>query len=85
MKEIRDRVYDILAEQFLTAKEELTDETGPGDIPAWNSLGQLQIILKIEWQFGIHFSVDDVVSFNNIGELIGLVENHVAAGEGRRP
>ena len=81
----RDRVYDILARQFLTAKEDLTDETGPGDIPAWNSLGQLQIILEIERQFNIHFSVDDVMSFNNIGELIGLVEDYLAAEGVRTP
>jgi acyl carrier protein len=79
----RNRVYDILARQFLTAKEDLTDETGPGDIPAWNSLGQLQIILEIERQFNIHFSVDDVMSFNNIGELIGLVEEYLTTGEDR--
>lgn len=81
----RDRVYDILARQFLTAKEDLADETGPGDIPAWNSLGQLQIILEIERQFNIHFSVDDVMSFNNIGELIGLVEDYLAAEGVRTP
>ena len=85
MNEPRDRVYDILARQFLTAKKDLTDETGPGDIPAWNSLGQLQIILEIERQFNIRFSVDDVMSFNNIGELIGLVEDYLAAGVVRTP
>jgi len=82
---LRDVVTAILAEQFLAAKEELTDETGPGDIPAWNSLGQLQIILKLERRFNIHFSVDDVIALNNIGELIALVEGYVSAGEGRTP
>jgi len=82
---LRDVVTAILAEQFLAAKEELTDETGPGDIPAWNSLGQLQIILKLELRFNIHFSADDVMAFNNIGELIALVEGYVSAGEGRTP
>lgn len=85
MNEFKDRVYGILTEQFAVDREELTDETGPGNIPAWNSLGQLQLMLRIERQFNIRFSVDDVISFTNIGELVSLVENYMSAGEKRTP
>ena len=85
MNRLRDDIIDILSGQFLAAKEELTDETGPGDLPAWNSLGQLQLILKLESRFKIRFSADDVMAFNNVGELIDLVEGYVSAGKGQAP
>ena len=77
MDDIRAEVYRILSQQFCLEEKDLSDGIGPGDFPAWNSLGHLQFIMKIEQRFRIRFSVDDVMSFENIGDLILLVERSV--------
>jgi acyl carrier protein len=85
MDKIRAEVYRILVEQFYLEEKDLSDGVGPGDFPAWNSLGHIQFIMKLEQFFGIRFSADDVMSFENVGDLILLVERSVTEATGRKP
>jgi acyl carrier protein len=85
MNEIRAEVYRILVEQFYLEEKDLSDGIGPGDFPAWNSLGHLQFIMKLEQRFRIRFSADDVMSFENVGDLILMVERSVKEATERRP
>ena len=77
MNNLKAEVYRILAEQFLVDEGDLSDRIGPGDFPAWNSLGHLQLMLKLEGRFEVRFSADDVMSFEDVGDLIALVERKV--------
>jgi len=70
MKEIESRVYHLICEQFSVTKEEVTYDTGPGDLAKWDSIGQLRLILAIEQEYDIQLSVDDVMSFNNVKNII---------------
>jgi acyl carrier protein len=77
MNDLRDEIYRLLAEQFCVEEGDLSDRIGPGDLPAWNSLGHLQLMLKLERHFGVRFSADDVMSFEDVGDLISLVGRKV--------
>ena len=71
MKETRSKVFSIISEQFSVSQNEITDEIGPGDLAKWDSIGQLRLMLELEKQFNIKLSVDDVMSINNVRDMIG--------------
>ena len=81
MKEIKSKVYKILSELFSVSESEITDEVGPGDLAKWDSIGQLRLILELEDQFDIQLSVDDVISINNVRDIINLINKFVQDGE----
>ena len=83
MVELRGEVFRLLAEQFCIDQDDIADEIGPGDFPAWNSLGHLQLMLKLESRFQVRFSADDVMSFEDVGDLVALVERKVGEREGQ--
>ena len=85
MDDIRNEVYRILADQFCLEENDISDGIGPGDFPAWNSLGHLQFIMKLEQRFRIRFSADDVMSFENVGDLILMVERSLSGVTEGRP
>ena len=70
------KLLDLIAEQFSVSKSEIKMEDGPGDLPGWDSIGQLQLILKVEQSYGITLSVDDVMSINNILDIEKIVTKH---------
>ena len=74
MIDLRGEVCRLLAEHFCVDLDEITDRIGPGDLAAWNSLGHLQLMLKLERRFGIRFSADDILAFEDVGDLVALVE-----------
>ena len=73
MKEIRSKVFRIISEQFSASENEITDKIGPGDLAKWDSIGQLRLIMELEKQFNIQLSVDDVMSINNVNDIINII------------
>ena len=54
---------------------EINDETTADQVPGWDSLNHLNVILAIEEAFNVHFSSYDILKCNNIGNLYNLVQN----------
>ena len=73
MDQIRKKVLDIICEQFSVSENEITDETGPGDLVKWDSIGQLRLIMELEKEFNIQLSVDDLMSINKLRDIINTI------------
>ncbi|MEK6628249.1 MAG: acyl carrier protein [Bdellovibrionota bacterium] len=52
----------------------LTDEMTARDVPEWDSLAHIGLIIEIEDEFGLKFTVDDISDLKNVGEMIELVD-----------
>jgi acyl carrier protein len=57
----------------------ITDETTADDIEEWDSLAHINLIMEIEAEFDIKFTVDDIMDLKNVGEMIELIERKIAA------
>ncbi len=83
MSNIKNKVYEILSEHFYISQSEVSDSLAPGDLPTWDSLGQIQLILKLEEKFSTQFSVDEVMSINNVKDIVKILENHSSTNGGK--
>lgn len=81
MEEIKSRVYNLICEQFSVSQNDITDETGPGDLAKWDSIGQLRLILGIEKEFDLQLSIDHVISINNVRDIIEVIKKHIQKEE----
>jgi alcohol dehydrogenase len=77
MSEIRNKLFSLIGTQFSIDVNDINDSDGPGDILGWDSIGQLQLILKIEQTFNVSFSIDDVMEINSISDINKLIEDKV--------
>ena len=48
MSEVKEKVYEIICNEFSVSESDFDQKTGPGDLERWDSLGQLRLILSIE-------------------------------------
>ena len=75
MEEIRSRVYEVMKRVFnlpdLTLDEELLKE---GSVEGWDSLGQLNLLMELEREFNIKFSLDDIEKGRTLKNIIVLIE-----------
>ena len=62
---------------------ELTPQTTASDVELWDSFNQLNIVVAIEMTFGVKFKTAEIEELRNVGELVALVENKVAAKKRR--
>jgi acyl carrier protein len=58
---------------------QLADATTAQDIPGWDSLTHINLIIEIEEEFGLIFTVDDIAGLKNVGEMVAMVERKLAA------
>jgi acyl carrier protein len=66
-------IQEIFREVFQNPDLIISEETAPSDIPEWDSLTHVLLLSKIEKKFGIKFSLDDMLSFENTGDICRAV------------
>ena len=52
---IEERVRKVIAETFHLSREEAQGELRMGSLAKWDSLGHMELVLKIENEFGLQF------------------------------
>lgn len=67
-------VEQILSETFNLAPDRITKETGPADVEAWDSLGQLRLVLVIEQRFGITLETKEIFGILNVGDIYRILQ-----------
>jgi len=76
-KEILARVEDIFREELEQSDLVLTDETTADDVEGWDSLSHVQLVAAMEEAFGIEFKSREILSWDNVGDLIDSIEKKV--------
>ncbi len=61
-----DRVKALLAETFRVPVEEIRPDLAFGDLPEWDSMGHMDVMMGLEERFGVEVTTD------TIGELVSL-------------
>ena len=73
----REEVYEKLNEVFRDVFEDdeitVNDETTSADIEDWDSLEHINLVNAIEQEFGIKFSMGQVVTMKNVGEMVDII------------
>jgi acyl carrier protein len=74
MPENLDRVKQIVATLFNVDEGSLTVASSPQDIPGWDSMGQLMLILELEQQFEIQIPPERAEKLTSIAQIVDYVE-----------
>ena len=57
---------------------ELASETTSDDVPDWDSMNHISLIVAIESYFDIQFPMADVEELKSVGELVRAIENKLS-------
>jgi len=72
-KQILVRLQGIFRDIFDNEEIVLAPVTTANDIDDWDSLSHIQLIVAIEKNFNIKFSSKEILSWNNIQEMINSI------------
>ncbi len=73
---ILDRINGIFQDAFDDESLTVSNETTAQDIEGWDSLMHLSIIEMIEGEFGIKFTMEEIMDMENVGAMIKAIETH---------
>lgn len=68
----------ILSEVFLIPESSVVDSLALRDIPAWDSLAHMMLIVRIEEDFKVQFTGDEIADIKSVGNLRSALRAHGA-------
>ena len=76
-----DAIYARLTEIFRDVFDDeeivLRPDTTAKDIPEWDSLSHVRLVLTVQQKFGIKFSAAQTSNLKNVGEFVSLIATRV--------
>ncbi len=52
---------------------ELTPRTTPDDVPGWDSMNHIALVVEAECRFGVEFDPDEIDALHSVGDLIAAI------------
>jgi len=76
VRHMKDKLYQIIANVMGIAQDSITEETGPANVPSWDSFNALMLVSDVESAFNIRLEMADVVAVKNVGDIIKVLEKY---------
>lgn len=76
--EATPRLTTIIERMFDVPGDSISRTTTAQDVEGWDSLTHIDLIVAVEREFKVRFTTAEVVSLQNVGELIDLVAKKTA-------
>lgn len=78
----REEVFSTLNEVFRDVFDDesitVNDATTSADIEEWDSLEHISLIAAVEQEFGMKFSMGEVVAMKNVGEMADIIISRIS-------
>ena len=66
---------DVFDEDDIVYADTLT----ANDIPDWDSLSHIRLMIAVERAFGVRFATGDIEDLRNVGDLVSAIQSKTAA------
>ena len=70
----QEKIFQIVAEVCEVAVSDVTLNSSIGDFPAWDSMGQLAILQRVESEFDIQLEPEEMMEIEDVNDIIKAVE-----------
>lgn len=74
---VSDKLKSVILKELHLDNFEIIDETQANQIPGWDSLNHINVILAIEKEYKIRFKRLEVLKCKNIGDLQILCDSKI--------
>lgn len=70
---ILTELTDLFREIFVNDEIVLAAQTNAADLPGWDSMKHIEIIIAIEQKYGVRFSSRQVEGLRSVGDLVAVL------------
>jgi len=74
MEYLLPKVQKAFESAFGIDPETVTIDSTPSDIPAWDSMGHVQLASSLEHAFGLSFDVEDLMAMEDVRQIVKVVQ-----------
>jgi acyl carrier protein len=71
---VQERIRGIIADITHLPLERVTGKASCENVESWDSVAQINVIISVESEFGVSFSVEELHSLNSVEKIRSAVE-----------
>ena len=71
--ELYARLNTVFRDVFDDESITVTDATSASDIADWDSLSHIDLIVAVETEFNMKFSMGETTKLHNVGEMVDII------------
>jgi acyl carrier protein len=75
IEKILEGMQEIFRDIFDDAALIINRETSSEDIEDWDSLAQINLVVSMEKEFKVKFTLLELANLHNVGDMADLIEN----------
>ena len=72
-EEVFERLNKVFRDVFDDDDINVTETTTSADIDDWDSLEHINLVAAVEQEFGMKFTMGQVVTMKNVGEMVDII------------
>ena len=76
-EEVFAKLTNVFQDVFDDDEIVLSDETTSSDIEDWDSLNHINLVVSIEKEFGMKFSMGETQKMKNVGEMVTIIQSRI--------
>ncbi len=69
-----ESIRELMATTFGVAPEQISASTSQADIPEWDSVGHLNLMMAIEDAHGVRMTVEDMTRLSSVQAILTFLE-----------
>lgn len=70
--EKREEFFILASEIFEVERSLLTENTRYGDVPSWDSVNHLRLVMETERRFGVSYSLEKIPLMRTLSDFLGI-------------
>ena len=74
---MEDELRKVVCDQLKISDADYHVDLAAGDIPAWDSLGHVNLLMAVEKHFRVSFDVSDSVDIETISDLVDTTKHYL--------
>jgi len=75
--DIKKQLEEMLSDIFGMPIDDIDENTGMDNVPAWDSLSQLRIVLSIEEKFNVTLVPNEIVQLHDYKSILNIINKHL--------
>ena len=70
---ILEKIIEVVRDQLDDYDLELTADTTNSEVPGWDSLAHVRIVIGVEHAFGVRFTAKQIAAISSVGQMVEMI------------
>ena len=73
---LNERIQKLLVEAIQVPIDEVNTELAFGDLPQWDSMGHMEVMMSLEDQFGVEINADTIANLTSVPAISSYLKEN---------